>query len=391
MDDGLVRWWRAHPVAADAVTAFALLGVCVLMGLLVHGGVVYFGLTVALLVPLIWRRRWPSATAVAVAAAAGVQWLTVRDTTGALPADLAVPVVVYTVAAHGSRNAGRLTLLAGLGGAMLGGWSWPQLPMPAVAHLLVGSALAGTVAAAWLGGAWQRSRHSEFAALAAHAALLEREGEQRTRLAVLEERTRIARDLHDILAHSLAVIIAQSDGGRYAARAEPDRAIDALRAIGDHGRAALADTRRAIGVLREDTHGEPNPAPTPGIAELTDLTDDLRVAGLSVNLSTDLPADPLDTGLGLLVYRIVQEGLTNVVKHAGPTARAEVSVRTDARWLRVEVTDDGRAGLLSGSPGGFGLIGMRERVESYGGTVTLAHRDDGGHLLAAVIPLRGDR
>ncbi|MEV0547063.1 histidine kinase [Nocardia salmonicida] len=389
VDEGLVRWWRAHPMSADAVTAFALLGVCVLMGLLVNGGVAYFGLTVALLVPLMCRRRWPSATAAVVALVAGAQWLTVRDTIGALPADLAVPIVIYTVAAHGGRNAGRLALVAGLGGAVLGGWSWPQLPMPTVAHLLVGSTLAGTVAAAWLGGAWQRSRQGEFAALARHAALLEREGEQRTRLAVFEERTRIARDLHDILAHSLAVIIAQSDGGRYAAQAEPRRAIDALLAIGDHSRAALADTRRAIGILREDTHGEPNPAPTPGIAELTDLTDDLCAAGLSVTLALDLPADPLDTGLGLLAYRIVQEGLTNVVKHAGPTARAEVSVRADARWLRVDVADDGHAGS-TGSPGGFGLIGMRERVESYGGTVTLTQRD-GGHHLAAMIPLTGDR
>lgn len=386
LDERLVIWWARAPIGADTVLVSVLVVICVSAGLLVGAGVDYFVFSVALLVPLAVRRRWLEASAAVIAVVAFVQWVTVRDTTGALPADVAVPLAIYTLAAHGERWAGRAGLIAGLGGAVLGGWSWPQLPMPALAHALVGVALAGIVVAAWLAGSWQRSRRGEIAALTRHAALLEQQQEQRTRLAVLEERTRIARDLHDILAHSLTVVIAQADGGRYAARAEPRRAIEALAAIGDQGRTALAETRRAIGVLRDDPSAFPDPAPAPGVADLSTLADDLRAAGLPVELTIDLSGPPLDAGLGLLVYRIVQEGLTNVVKHAETAARAEVSVRIDGPRLYIDVTDDGRASETGTGPG-FGLIGMRERVGAYGGSVELRNRAHGGYRLAVVVPL----
>ncbi|MFI8974368.1 sensor histidine kinase [Nocardia asteroides] len=386
LDERLVRWWARSPVGADAVLVSVLVVISVSAGLLVGAGVDYFVFSVALLAPLAVRRRWPEASAVIIAVVAFIQWATVRDTTGALPADVAVPLAIYTLAAHGERWAGRAGLIAGLGGAVLGGWSWPQLPMPALAHALVGVALAGIVVAAWLAGSWQRSRRGEIAALTRHAALLEQQQEQRTRLAVLEERTRIARDLHDILAHSLAVVIAQADGGRYTARAEPERAIEALAAIGDQGRTALAETRRAIGVLRADPAADPDPAPAPGVADLSVLADDLRAAGLPVDLTTDLSGPPLDAGLGLLVYRVVQEGLTNVVKHAESVGRVKVSVRVEGLRLHIDVTDDGRVSGTA-TPPGFGLIGMRERVGAYGGSVVLRNRARGGHRLAVIVPL----
>ncbi|MEU5409192.1 sensor histidine kinase [Nocardia asteroides] len=386
LDERLVRWWARSPVGADAVMVSVLVVICAGAGLLVDAGVDYFVFSAALLAPLAVRRRWPEASAAIIAVVAFTQWACVCDTTGAVLADVAVPLAIYTLAAHGERWAGRAGLLAGLGGAVLGGWSWPQLPMPALAHALVGVSLAGIVVAAWLAGSWQRSRRGEIAALTRHAALLEQQQEQRTRLAVLEERTRIARDLHDILAHSLAVVIAQADGGRYAARAEPRRAIEALAAIGDQGRTALAETRRAIGVLREDPTDSPDPAPAPGVADLSTLADDLRAAGLPVDLTVDLSGPPLDAGLSLLVYRIVQEGLTNVVKHAETAARAAVSVRIDGPRLYIDVTDDGRASETGTGPG-FGLIGMRERVGAYGGSVELRNRPHGGHRLAVVVPL----
>lgn len=386
LDERLVRWWARCPVGADAVLVSVLVMTCASAGLLVGADVDYFVFSVALLCPLAVRRRWPEASAAIIAVAAFAQWASVRDTTGALPADVAVPLAIYTLAAHGERWASRAGLIAGLCGAVLGGWSWPQLPMPALAHALVGVSLAGIVVAAWLAGSWQRSRRGEIAALTRHAALLEQQQGQRTRLAVLEERTRIARDLHDILAHSLAVVIAQADGGRYAARTEPRRAIEALAAIGDQGRTALAETRRAIGVLREDPSALPDPAPAPGVADLSTLADDLRAAGLPVDLTIGLSGPPLDVGLGLLVFRIVQEGLTNVVKHAGTGARAEVSVRIEGPLLHIDVTDDGRAGGTGTRPG-FGLIGMRERVGAYGGSVELRTRAHGGHRLAVIVPL----
>lgn len=387
VDERVAVWLRARTAHADAVIVIALITVCFLAGALVDAGADYFAFSVALLVPLTWRRRWPEWSAAVVAVVALVQWATVQATTGALPADIAVPLAVYTLAAYADRWASRAGLVVGLAGAALGGWSWPQLPMPVSAHVLVGVSLAGAVVAAWLGGAWQRARRGEFEALARQTALLEREQEQRTRLAVLSERNRIARDIHDILAHSLAVIVAQSDGGRYAALAEPRRAVEALAAIGDQGRTALAETRRAIGILREDDRDEPDPAPAPGISDLTRLADDLSDAGLPVDLTVDLAGEPLDTGVSLVVYRLVQEGLTNIVKHAGAGARAEVSVRVDDACLQVSVRDDGHSEGRS-DRAGYGLVGMRERVAAYGGSMELSRRSDSaGHLLQARIPL----
>lgn len=391
VDERVVRWLRRRTALVDGVTAAVLLVGCGLVGVLVNSGLDSSLFSVGLLAPLAVRRRWPEWSAVVVGVVALVQWWTIRDTTGALFADVAVPISVYTLAAEGRGHSSRIGLGAGLGGAVLGGWAWPQSPMPTSAHVIVGAFLASTVVAAWLGGAWQRARRNEFAALAERAALVEREHAQRTRLAVLSERTRIARDIHDILAHSLAVIIAQSDGGRYVARAEPQRAVDALQAIGEQGRQALAETRRAIGVLREDIPEEADPAPALNISDLTRLAGDFRQAGLPVELTVDLPGAPPDPSVGLVVYRIVQEGLTNIVKHAGSGARAEVSVRYDEDWLRVQISDDGRNETSSDRPG-YGLIGMGERVGAYGGAIELRRRPEGyGHLLEARIPLGQSR
>ncbi|WP_433654225.1 sensor histidine kinase [Nocardia sp. CA-128927] len=390
VDEQVVFWLRRRTSLVDVGTTGILMLACVLCGALVGADAAYYGLSVVVLLPLAFRRRWPELAAVLVAGAAFVQWWTVRDTTGALLADVAVPIVVYTLAAHSRRYWSRGGLIAGLCGAALGAWSWPQLPTTALAHVIVGGFLASTVVAAWLGGAWQRARRGEFLALAEHTALLERTRDERTRFAVLSERTRIARDIHDVLAHSLAVIVAQSDGGRYAARTEPDAAIDALAAIGDHGRRALTETRRAIGVLREDDEVDPHPAPRVGISDLTRLVDDVRGAGLPVELKVDLPFGLFDSGVGLVVYRIVQEGLTNVVKHAGSGARAEVSVRHEDHRLWVSVGDDGRAEGSSGRDG-YGLVGMRERVGAYGGDIELRERPGGcGHVLAVRIPMGAD-
>ncbi|MBL1079195.1 sensor histidine kinase [Nocardia sp. 2] len=392
----VVVWMRQRTFQTDVAVASALIVVCGLVGVLVHAGADYFVFSAALLAPLAFRRRSPEWSAVAVGVVALAQWLTIRNTTGALLADIAVPLAVYTLAAHGDTRASRIGLAAGLCGAVLGGWSWPQLPLPTLAHVLVGGFLAGTVAAAWLGGAWQRARRSELTALSERAELAERDLEHRTRLAVLSERTRIARDIHDILAHSLAVIIAQSDGGRYAARAEPRRAVDALTAIGEQGRAALAETRRALGVLRDDATDHANPTPAPGLSDLPRLVDEVRGTGLPVTLTVDLHGADLDAGIGLVAYRVVQEGLTNIVKHAGYTAPAEVSVQVEADLLRISVTDNGRPETVTAATGlggsGYGLVGMRERVGAYGGDIALRQRPGGyGHVLDVRIPLERSR
>ncbi|MFF2550317.1 sensor histidine kinase [Nocardia sp. NPDC058058] len=383
VDERVVSWLRRRSGLVDVVLAATLLAGCVLCGILVGADVDYFVLSAVVLGPLAIRRRWPEGAAVGVAVGAFVQWVLIRDSTGALPADIAVPIAVYTLAAYGRGYSSRIGLAGGLIGAVLGGWSWPQLPMPVLAHVIVGAGLASTVLAAWLGGAWQRARRGELLALAERAELLERTRDQGMRLAVLSERTRIARDIHDILAHSLSVIVAQSDGGRYAAAREPRAAIDALTAIGEHGRRALVETRRAIGVLRADV--QPETSPSPGFADIPRLVGDLRDAGLPVELALDVP-EGIAEGIGLVVYRIVQEGLTNVVKHAGAGARAQVSIIQHEGWLSIGIDDNGNGSSVSNSPG-YGLRGMRERVASHGGDIELRRKPD-GHLLVARIPVR---
>jgi signal transduction histidine kinase len=378
----LDSWLRGHERLVDVLVALVPAAGCVLFGLIVRADLAYFVFSLLLLSPLVLRRRQVMACCALVLCAGLAQWLTVRDSTGALPADLAVPLAVHAAAAYGPRWAGRAALVAGLAGAVLGGLSWPRLSVSAIPHVVFGAFLASTVVAAWAVGALRRVRRAEALALAERARLLAVERDQRARLAVLAERTRIAREMHDIVAHSLAVVIAQADGGRYAAVASPAAGLSALATIGDCARQALGEIRRVLGVLRESPSAEPEP-PQPGLDDVPRLVDQVRACGLEIRLSIEPPLRPIEPGLSLVAYRIVQEGLTNVMKHAG-AAHAEVSVRGSTDELRIDVLDDGRS---TGTPGsGHGMTGMRERAGAYGGTVTLRPRPGGGHVLSARIP-----
>ncbi|SDZ25302.1 Signal transduction histidine kinase [Amycolatopsis xylanica] len=356
---------RGHEPLVDAAATAVLVACWTLFGVAVRGDGAYFLLTLGLLLPLAVRRRYPAPVAGVVLAVAFVQWLTVRDTIGALPADLAVPIVIHAAAAYGKPWASNGALGVGLAGAVLGGLSWPQLATSAEAHLLTGAFLTSVVVAAWAIGTLAGVRRRQAETLADRARLL--------------ERTRIAREMHDVVAHSLAVLIAQADGGRYAT--SPEARANALTTIADYGRQALAETRRVLGVLRDG----PTTEPMPGLGDVPALVEQVRSGGLAVSLEIEAPPD-VEPGLGLVAYRIVQEGLTNVLKHAGPCAEAEVSVRWGPRQLEIDVRDDGR-----GTPGtatsGYGLVGMRERANAYGGVVTLEPRPGGGRVLSARIPL----
>ncbi|MFI6308153.1 sensor histidine kinase [Amycolatopsis thailandensis] len=235
LGERLDSWLRGHGPLVDALIALLLAACSVLLGLFVRAEAAYFLFSLPLSLPLAFRRRKPAVCAALVLGTAGVQWLAIRNDVGALPADLAVPLAVHAAAAYGPRWAGGAALALGLAGAVLGGLSWPMLPSTATAHLLVGAFLASTVVAAWATGTLRRVRLSQR--------------EQEARLAVLAERNRIAREMHDIVAHSLAVVIAQADGGRYAASPEAGRS--ALVTIGECARQALGDLRRVLGVLRD--------------------------------------------------------------------------------------------------------------------------------------------
>lgn len=212
----------------------------------------------------------------------------------------------------------------------------------------------------------------------------EREREERARAAVAEERARIARELHDVVGHSVSVMTVQASGVRRLLRPDQDREREALLVVERTGREALAEMRRMVGVLRRPEEA-PALAPQPSLDHLNHLVDQAREAGLPVELRIEGQAIQLPAGVDLTAYRLVQEGLTNVVKHAQAT-RAEVLVNYGDSYLEVTVRDDGK-GLGNGDGGGHGLVGMRERVSVYGGELDAGPQQGGGYRLRAKLPL----
>jgi signal transduction histidine kinase len=258
---------------------------------------------------------------------------------------------------------------------------------------------------AWLLGDLMASRRGRLAGLEERAVRAERERDAQAQIAAAAERARIARELHDVIAHNLSVMVAQADGGRYAFDAEPGRSRQALAEIGDTGRQALAEMSHLLGVLRAEEE-VPALAPAPGVAEIARLVTQAREAGMCVSHAVEGAARTVPAGLSLAVYRIVQEALTNVRKHAGPGTAAEVTLCYERDELLVRITDDGcgAAGRLAPLPhcgaarttgagrpgvaGGHGLAGMRERATTYGGIVQAGTRPDGGFEVTARLPLQ---
>jgi signal transduction histidine kinase len=227
-------------------------------------------------------------------------------------------------------------------------------------------------------------RGKRAAELEKRAARLERERDEQERAAVAAERRRIARDLHDVVAHSVTLMTVQAGAARLLLAEEPKRAREPILSVEETGRQALADMRRLLGVLRTET-GEPALAPQPGLDHLDTLLAQARTAGLPAELTIEGERTALAPGVDLAAYRIVQEALTNARKHAGP-ARAKVTVSYQGDVLELEVTNDGRA-APNGGGGGHGLIGMRERVALYGGTLEAGPRPAGGYTVRARLPL----
>ena len=230
-----------------------------------------------------------------------------------------------------------------------------------------------------------KSRRQRFEALEQRATAVEREQEEESRRAVADERLRIARELHDVVAHSMGVIAVQAGVGEHVIDTDPAAAKRSLQAISDVSRSTLAEIRRMLGVLREGEDGVTNYSPAPGLEELDRLTRELDGAGLPVDVSFEGTRVELPRGVDLTAYRIVQEALTNVLKHAGP-ARASVLVTYEPGAVSVEITDDGRGVNGRSSGGGHGLVGMRERVAVFGGTLETGPRVGGGFRVAASLP-----
>jgi signal transduction histidine kinase len=230
------------------------------------------------------------------------------------------------------------------------------------------------------------TRRAYTAALEERARAAELNREAAAREAVLDERRRIARELHDMVAHHVAVMSVLATGARRALRRDPDAADEALRAIEETGRASLREMRRMLDVLRaDDERGPEEPPPEPGVAGLEHLVEQVREAGQTVDFTVAGPARTLEPGVDLTVFRVVQEALTNVLKHAG-AAHAEVGVEFSVDGVRVTVDDDGHGPTPDHPTAGHGLVGMRERVALYGGTLQTGARGGGGFRVVAQIP-----
>lgn len=241
-----------------------------------------------------------------------------------------------------------------------------------------------TILAAWLLGAYLRTSRLYVAALEERAARAEQAREERARAAVAEERARIARELHDEVAHGVTVMVVQAEAAEEILASDPERAREPLRRVHGIGREALAELRQLVGILREQ-EPEAERAPRPGIADLDALLVRVREAGLPVELRIEGEPMRVPPALDLCTYRIVQEALTNSLKHAGP-ARATVALNYGERFLELEVSDDGR-GLAASNGAGHGLAGMRERVALFGGAFESGPRAGGGYRIHARLPV----
>jgi signal transduction histidine kinase len=351
--------------------------------------VVALGYTLVLLhtLPLAARRRFPLAVlATSVASALAFAAL------GLPPFFLGPPILVpvYTVAAYCDRRPS----LAGLAAV--------EVALALAAVRLTGAGVepvawvqfALILGAAWLLGRFVGDRRVYATKLEQRTAELEQAREELARRAVAEERLRLARELHDVVAHSISVIAVQSGVGAHVANTQPEEAAKALAAIEATSRAALTELRRLLGVLRQEGEPQGSLAPVPGLADLDALLAEVAKAGLAVRLGVEGTPSPLPAGVDLSAYRIVQEALTNVVKHAGP-ARAQVTIGYHEQDVTVEVTDDGRGAAASTSDGqarvGHGLIGMRERVAAFGGDLKVGPEPGGGFRVAARLPLAADQ
>jgi len=359
---------RRYPIAIDLALAGAILLLTVpdvVNDRRHRAGVIVF--TIAMVVPLLWRQRRPVPVFLVLAGVAFLQWL--ADVK--VLADVALLIALYTVALHESRR--RALLAAGvleLGAALVvlrwseDGWFRPFVGLSAL-----------TMAAGVLGTS-MRHRRALLASLEDRATRLELERDQQGLLAAAAERARIAREMHDIVAHNLTVMIALADGAVFAAERAPEKATTAMETVSATGRQALTEMRRLLGVLRED-EAEAVLVPQPGVPQIDQLVEQVRAAGLPVTLEVAGDGRELPAGAQLTVFRLVQEALTNTLKHAGASAVARVRLRYARDGIDVEVTDTGQGARVA-TPGGQGLEGMRERAAVYAGTVEAGPRSGGG-------------
>ncbi|MFD1149798.1 sensor histidine kinase [Saccharothrix hoggarensis] len=383
---------RAHPVFGDSLIAGVLLvfdlGTMAAAGTRVPGSALLF-VGAMMIAPVVFRRKYPLGSSYVILFGGSVQLFTHGDISDGAPfrlADFALAVGLYTVVAYVGRRQGLLYAIWLAVGTFV--WALWRMGAGAEAAFMV-FVIAVVFAFSWALGEFVGARRAYHSELEQRLKLLETERDQQARIAVGEERSRIARELHDVVAHAVSVMVVQADGAGYAIKSNPDLAEAAVRTIADTGRQALTELRRLLGVLRSEDQSGTQWMPQPAAGDLHELADTCRAAGLPVALETAGDLGTLPAGLGLGVYRIVQEALTNTLKHAGSGAAATVRVARTPDQVEVEVTDDGFGTPhdLVAVSGGNGLIGMRERAGVLGGTLEAGPNPGGGWRVRAVLPL----
>ncbi|MCO5990285.1 sensor histidine kinase [Actinoallomurus spadix] len=387
---GLARWWAGiDPRLIDWVLALSLGAAGCVAGAAYHPqgwprfDAMAYALSIAVSLPLVLRRRFPLAVLV-VSCAVFTVYLAAGDqpsvnTWGPL-------VALYSLAAH--RRGGAVVAGAVLtAGAVL----YSGLTALPAALAVTQSVLA--VAVIWVFGAGARRLTERNARLAELTALLRAEQEERARRAVMDERVRIARELHDVVAHHMSVVSVQAGLARYVVYSDPDTARRSLDTIAATSGEALEEMRRLLAVLRippEDAEDAAAYDPAPGLSRLDELAARVRDAGVRVEVAVTGTPRPLAPGQDQCVFRVIQESLTNVIKHAAP-ARAWVDLRYESERLVVRVVDDGRrrAPAATERTPPHGLLGMRERARLYGGTLSAGPRPQGGFEVVLTLPVPG--
>ncbi|MGW2457780.1 sensor histidine kinase [Streptomyces sp. NPDC001761] len=395
----LYDFLRRHPIWVDSFWAVVLFGLSALSvvnldGVRDHHGTIPGGIAVStvLCVVVALRRRLPEPMLLLALVAGLVQLVLDIETT---VADFAMLVITYTVATVGARWASRLALAVSLCAATVAQIRWPAADSGLLGQAAIAVFQTVPFALAWVLGDSMRTRRAYFAQLEERAARLEKEREAQAKVAVAAERARIARELHDVVAHNVSVMVVQADGAAYVMDAAPDQARKALETISSTGRQALAEMRRLLGVLRTGEHQESGEyVPQPDVEQIDDLIEQCRSSGLPVDFKVEGTPRPLPSGVELTAYRIVQEALTNTRKHGGPHAGASVRLVYFDDGLGLLVEDDGKGAPHElyeegGADGqGHGLIGMRERVGMVGGTLDAGPRPGGGFRISALLPLK---
>ena len=386
----LYIWLQRHPTHVDGVVA----GFLVLFGLLSVNRGAHGWAAAPLLIgmPIVVRRKYPATVFWTVIAIGAFQALTPSYLR---PSDLAVPIALYGLAAYRPRRQSLVGLGVCLLGAMVSLVTLTRARPDIADHqwvvmVFVFGVLASPMVIAWIAGDSMQYRRSYYVELEEKARRLERERDQQAQIAAATERARIARELHDVVAHNVSVMVVQAEGAAYAMDTAPENTRKALGAIAETGRSALVEMRRLLGVLRTQD-GVAERAPQPGIDQLEDLLEQVRTTGVTVEFKVEGVPVELPQGVALAAYRIVQESLTNARKHGGPLVSACVGMHYNEHELKIAVRDDGLGADAPTDGQGNGLAGMRERIAMFGGRLQAGPLDAGGFQVEAVLPYESVR